>query len=484
MPATTVNNPTSHLRFGLARVDITPPVGIYHPLWGAARHHQATGVHRPLYGEVMVFEPFDDQRTEAPGFIRAQLDLPGLVKSQHEALRQAISEASSRPTEQIIISYSHSHAAGWFVPDRFALPGGDLIEPYLADVGVKLQDACRRAIENCQPVVMTYGTGCCSMAANRDYWDADRNLYACGYNPEVAADDTVTVVRVTDLQGDLVTVFVNYACHPTTLAWENTLISPDYVGAMRETVEAATGALCVFTLGACGDLGPREGFVGDTAVADRNGRQLGYAALSALEALDPPATDFHYRGPVISGATLGLWAPQEFSDERLTQTRIFNGQLNTLDLACKPKPDGAVLAQELADWQREIAAADARGDKLAARDATAKAERVRRWLGRLQDIPDSGTLPFEYAVFRIGDAIWITCGGEPYNAIVADLRRRFPSVTLIFSPVSGVWEAAYLLPEDRYGLGLYQEEPSILMPGCLETLTETVAEWITELSTD
>ena len=57
MSATTVNNPTSHLRFGLARVDITPPVGIYHPLWGAARHHQATGVHRPLYGEVMVFEP-------------------------------------------------------------------------------------------------------------------------------------------------------------------------------------------------------------------------------------------------------------------------------------------------------------------------------------------------------------------------------------------------------------------------------------------
>ena len=128
---------------------------------------------------------------ESPGFIRAQLDLPGLVKSQHEALRQAISEASGRPTEQIIISYSHSHAAGWFVPESFTLPGGDLIEPYLADVGVRLQDACRRAIENRQPVVMTYGTGRCSMAANRDYWDADRNLYACGYNPEVAADDTL-----------------------------------------------------------------------------------------------------------------------------------------------------------------------------------------------------------------------------------------------------------------------------------------------------
>ena len=39
--------PTSRVRFGLARADITPPVGIYHRLWGAARHSQATGVHRP-----------------------------------------------------------------------------------------------------------------------------------------------------------------------------------------------------------------------------------------------------------------------------------------------------------------------------------------------------------------------------------------------------------------------------------------------------
>ena len=33
---------------------------------------------------------------------------------------------------------------------------------------------------------------------------------------------------------------VNYACHPTTLAWQNTLVSPDYVGALREVVEHST----------------------------------------------------------------------------------------------------------------------------------------------------------------------------------------------------------------------------------------------------
>ena len=83
-----------------------------------------------------------------------------------------------------------------------------------------------------------------------------------------SCDDTVLVARATDEQGRTLATIVNYACHPTTLAWENTLISPDYPGAMREVVEGATRAPCVFLQGASGDVGPREGFVGDVRVAD------------------------------------------------------------------------------------------------------------------------------------------------------------------------------------------------------------------------
>src|SRR4029453_15449132 len=123
------------------------------------------------------------------------------------------------------------------------------------------------------------------------------------------ADDTLLVARVSAAaDGATLATVVNYACHPTTLAWENTPVSPHYVGAMQELVEQATRAPCLFLQGASGDLGPRDGFVGDTAVADRNGRQLAYAALSALTAMGPPRTDFQYQGAVVSGATLGAWA--------------------------------------------------------------------------------------------------------------------------------------------------------------------------------
>ena len=43
-----VHFPQSFCRAGVARRDITPPVGIYHRMWGAATHERSTGVHRPL----------------------------------------------------------------------------------------------------------------------------------------------------------------------------------------------------------------------------------------------------------------------------------------------------------------------------------------------------------------------------------------------------------------------------------------------------
>src|SRR5882672_2045428 len=54
-----VETAQSICRFGMARCDVTPPVGIYHRMWGAATHDRATGVHRPLTATAMVFQTAD-----------------------------------------------------------------------------------------------------------------------------------------------------------------------------------------------------------------------------------------------------------------------------------------------------------------------------------------------------------------------------------------------------------------------------------------
>lgn len=476
-----VLTPTSLVRFGHARVEITPPVGIYHRMWGAARHHRATGVHRPLFADVLAFAPLEPGEESVP-VLRVYIDLVGLMRRQYAELIASVAAAAGLPEENVVVAFSHSHSAGYFVPNRIPLPGGELIPGYLAALQEQLASAAREAVSHLQEVSISYATGRCGMNAARDTWDAEFGGYVCGFNPEAPGDDTVVVARVTEPGGRHLASVVNYGCHPTTLAWENTLLSPDYPGAMRELVERETGAPCVFALGACGDLGPRRGFVGDPQAADRNGRELGYAALALLSGLGPPETELTYTGPVVSGATLGTWADLPLSDARRDAASGFAHGSYRVDLPLKSLPTPDQLRAEIAQWESRRQEAEAAGDAVAARDCGARAERARRWTGRVEELHGQECYPMPFSVLRMGDAVWVTCAGEPYSALQLELRKRFPSKVVLVSPLAGAMEIAYLLPREKYGIGLYQEEPSILAPGCLEALAKAITNALGEAS--
>lgn len=436
-----------------------------------------------MQGDVLVFEPVD-RPGPAHRVVRAQLDHVGFAATQHHTLKIGVSQAAEVEPERVVLTYSHTHSAGWLVPDRIELPGGALIPPYLDELGEKLQGACREATGQMREVTITYAHGWCGMAAERDCWDEELNSYVTGFNPDGATDNMVLVGKVTSDSEAIAHTFVHYACHPTTLAWENTLLSPDFVGATRATMEAQSGACCTYLQAPCGDIGPRHGHQGDTAVADANGRQLAWAALATLESMGPPGSDFLYEGPVISGATLGSWTYEPVTDQRKSAQEVFCGAMHTVELPLKSRPERQTLEQELAAWETRQREADERGDEMGARDYGAQAERARRWLGRLHDLPEGDAYEMSFSVHRFGDAIWITCGGEPYNKLQRELRSRFPDWTLLISPLDSGIEVAYLLPREQYGKGLYQEEPSLLAPGCLETLGEAIAARIEEIITD
>jgi hypothetical protein len=178
-----------------------------------------------------------------------------------------------------------------------------------------------------------------------------------------------------------------------------------------------------------------------------------------------------------------VWSYHGQDSDRITSTALMIGGVFSIDLPLKPRPAEAELQAEMERWEAAKVDADRSGDARASRDARARAERARRWIARLADIPaGASTIPVYYSVHRLGDAYWITTGGEPYSIAQVELRRRFPEATILFSPVAGNLEVAYLLPVDRYGVGLYQEEPSILASGCLEALVDAISERIRELT--
>jgi hypothetical protein len=477
----TVETTRSVCRCGIARCDITPPVGIYHRMWGAASHDRSTGVHRPLTATALVFAP----ATGAGEQVVVVVDHCLLWAPEHGALEAALCAGAGVAPEDLIVTYSHTHAAGLMGLERSRLPGGELIAPYLDELGRRLVRIVAAARDSAAPASIAYTTGRCTLAAHRDSWDADAGEWVCGFNPAGPADDTVLVARVADVAGRTRATVVNYACHPTTLAWQNTLISPDFPGAMREVVEQGTGAPCVFLQGTSGDLGPVEGFVGDVAIADRNGRQLGYAALSALESLPPPFTRFQYAGSVMSGTKIGCWEHIPLTPLELAQKGRWSQRRLTVDLDYRAEIISTAKARgEQARWQAEEERARKGGDSERAQTCRALAEQMGRWIVRTESLPPGDTYPFAVTLLRLGDALWVAVEAEPYCALQRDLRAAFPQRPLMVISLAGGGRPTYLPTREAYGTRVYQDTIAVLEAGSLERLTAVLREELARLTED
>ena len=480
---THVDTPQSVCQFAIARGDITPPAGIYHRMWGAAAHDRAEGVHRPLTATVAIFQATNAEPSPEIRQVVIALDHCVMGRAEIDLLLEAVCQTPGLDRESVLVVFSHTHAAGLMLLDRKDLPGGDLIAGYLADVAARLAELAATASQNLQPATISYGTARCDMAGHRDFWDQQSGQFVCGFNPSGKGDDTVLVARVSGAGDQTLATVVNYACHPTTLAWDNRLVSPDFPGAMREVVEDATGAPCLFIQGASGDLGPKDGYVGDVEVADRNGRQLGYAALSTLASLPAAGTRFQYVGPVVSGATIGAWSHVPLPPERRERLAQWRLRRWAIEIDYRPElPSREEAEAEHARWLADEQAALDAGQTERAQDCRAMVERQRRLLARLAALPEGRSYPLQIVLWRMGGAVWVVVQGEPYNLLQRSLRERFAGLPIVVATVANNWGPSYLPPAELYGKGIYQESIAVLAAGCLERLIDQIGEQIAVLA--
>jgi hypothetical protein len=292
---------------GLARTDITPPAGIFCRNWGAAVHDTAQGVHRLLFLTALAIR-------EAGGgepLVLLDTDLGWWANLAFEReFRGRVCNALGLPEERFLTCVTHTHSAPPLCEPEPQWQGGDRLAAYLATLEKKMVETVRAAIANLALATIEWTHGRSSLAANRDLPDpappAGPRL-VCGFNPANAADDTLVVGRITSATGAPLATIANYACHPTTLAWDNDLVSPDFVGEMRSTIERQGAGLGLFLQGASGELAPRYQYVGDPTVADSHGRELAHAVLAAVHAMEPPGQQLVFDRVVESGAPLATW---------------------------------------------------------------------------------------------------------------------------------------------------------------------------------
>lgn len=447
---------------GFARRDITPPAGINLRGWGASTHDVSDGTHRPLTVTALTLSAVNDG---APLVLVAvdHLEFGDLVNDVTRFVSDAIPQELGIDAARIMIACSHTHASPWLISRRVADPGGHLFESYVETLRDAIVDATRAALACSEPATLTWASGRCDLATNRDLVDPqDPTRYLVGYNPDNRADDTVLVGRVTRASDSrIIGTVINYACHPTSLGWDNRLASPDYVGAMREVVERHTdGAPCVFLQGASGELAPAYQYGADPDLADRHGRRLGYAAISTLEGMQAPGYELALDRITESGAPLAVWEPRQFSpDSTLVAKRI------EVEL-----PLMGEVVPEIGDDGGEAAPSWAMERSLRKRDIVQS----------MQVNPIHLTPAW---IWRVGDAFFVGQPNEAYSAFQTELRAAFPGTAIaVMNLVNDSDVVAYLAPEDLAGLDLYQVWQSPYGPTSLATLIDACKEAVTRLS--
>jgi len=439
---------------GVARRDITPPVGIFFRVWGPATEDVSTGTHRPLTLTALAL--LADGEPDPLVLIAADL---GWWQDPADEwhVRGAVLKRLDLDPARVLLHLSHTHAGPCTSRGEAGQPGGHLIAPYLDAVRDAAVQAAAEAVASAAPGTVTWATGRSSVAGNRDLPEDGR--YVVGYNPAAKADDTLLVGRVAAADGTIQAILVNYACHPTTLAWQNTLVSPDFPGAMREVVEGTTGVPCLFLQGASGDLAPREQYTGDVAVADRHGRALGHSVLATLAEMPPPGTELSCLGIVESGAPLAVWGTRPVELPR-------DGRASRLDVRVALKDDLPSLEELEARWG-EI-------------DPLSRVERLRRARKLRESYGEGPEATHPLWVWRLGSWAVVAQPGELYSAFQEELRARFPELALVVLNVTNAPGSVYLPPAGLYAEDIYPVWQTLLAEGSMERVLEAAASQLSE----
>jgi len=229
---------TSVLRVGGARRDVTPKEPV--PMWGyGARHDSLSqGTLDPLYADAIVIQ--------AAGTKLAIVGLD-LGRSPAEASLQRIRQKiKSAGIEHSFISGSHTHHGP--VLELTDEPGKgkgrfDAALRYYRQMEDAIVEAILEADRKLAPARMAAGS--------IQLQGFNRNRHT-KIEPK-PSDRDLTVLRFDHADGKPIAVLINFAAHPTMISASTLRFSADYVGALKATVEKATGALAVFVNGAAGD---------------------------------------------------------------------------------------------------------------------------------------------------------------------------------------------------------------------------------------
>lgn len=395
------------LQAGIARIDCTPPTGV-----------RLVGY---LDRDVPADRVNDDLAITAlalhadGGCLLLCADVLGLPGEVCTAVRTRIAALCGVSPVAVWFAPSHTHSGPPTDPGASA---NDLERRWAAEFPELLVEAARTAWENLAPARLRRATCDIDVGANRRLLGADGRVAMMAEAEGRPVDRRAVAVAVETTDGKPVGVLVNVATHPVASGRATRYVSADYPGALRRALEAAGTGPCAFTLGACGDVNPRDGIHEDP----RHARELGERAAAALlGALDGAS--------IVPVETIRTAARQlRLSYRRSPHAPPPPVEHLTEVLECGPDQLDRLLDERF-PWRSPVDADDA--------------------------------VLLEIAVTRIGPICLAAVGYELFAATGARLRQSLGSESLVITLANA--SIGYLPPQDELPRGGYEVDESFLL---------------------
>jgi neutral ceramidase len=406
------------LKVGAAKSDVTPAQ--------SALPQGYSNIHDKLFCRAVVI---DDGSTSAALISIDQ----GMVSNDiYNKVTKQIEKEFGIPAMNIFISASHTHSA----------PRGG------ADVEQGVINAVKEAKAKLKPAKASYHTGSAFLNINRDVINPVTRLWSQGPNYDGPSDKTVAVIKFTDLSGELMAVYYNYAMHANTMFMSGA-ISADFPGETSKYLEEFyhNNVVALFSSGAAGDQNP----VSVRPMSDVSRRKTD-ALLASGKAKD--------LNEAIMMAGFGGQSDLVIDKEILTRQAQMITSL------------GQMLGEEILRAMSVPQKEDAAMKILSSQKVVTCPGRTRTNTGREGTegtYVDGDPVNIKLSLLQLGDISLAGVNAEVYTPIALRLKKESPNNYTIFSSITnGSANSGYIPSDDAFQRYTFQVLSSRLKPNCAE----------------
>jgi len=429
------------MKFGFARLDITPPFGAILTGYFVAR--VADDIIDPLQVYAVAFS--DGERTAAA----VSLDLIGICQPEMDIIRKRAAEKNGLDYEAVFAACTHTHTGPEVSAGRKFKFDPDYNE-YLFN---RISDAITLAIADMKEGHVEIARGeAKDIAFIRRFRMKDGSVRTNPgrLNPDVAGpigtpDETVQLVKIVREDAADIAI-VNFQVHPDTVG--GTKICADYPGFVRRILE-----------GALKDEKDGKG----VHVIYFNGAQGDTNHVNVNVNLAKGIAHTEHMGRVIAGAVLSVYS----YTEPVECDKVYYGQKSAVVPSNKGTDEEVAEAKAILKFHDE----DLEGYKKAV--AENKIKMPIGMANRLVKLENYGDMVELYLTcVGFGDVVFAGFPGEPFTDIGRGIKSGSPfKMTIPCCAANGY--QGYFPMNDAFAEGGYEASSAMFKAGIAETLIET-----------